>query len=290
MSTDLLNKIDKAVAAESKLSSLELTNLLVEIDTAIATAAKERADALDVSIPADDAALERVLDKMTLVKNRMVASIPMLQAKLAEAEQSERAAVSHEDLEALRPEAKQLVEDIITDYKAAYKLVNDLIRLQNWRQKYSQVRSNAPAGFNETIIDPELEARRADSFHAGFKQLIKELRFVDFVTGEQILPPKTTADYAQIYAVQSRPGDSIRYSADWDVAKQQDIARARAKATARLKEQRISGPGGQTRLRNQICPCFKAFAQTRLTERRLRFPGACDDTSWDKGCGKARRS
>ena len=232
---DLLSKIDKALAAESKPSSSELNILLAEIEGEVVTANKERAAALDPTAPTDDAALERI-SKITLVKNRLVASVNLLQTKLVEAEKRERIAVYLEQLEALRPEGELLTQELIAAYPAAEKLIDVLLRLENYNQRRSNLHSGCPADVKKRLPDPELVARGATDFHSEFKPLAKEIRFIDFKTGKQSYPQRDMG-YMSMFQPVEQPGDRQRYSSDWAKSQAEDIARSRAQALARAKEQ-----------------------------------------------------
>jgi hypothetical protein len=241
--TALLSKIEATLKSE-KSSSSELNSLLAEIATTITEAAKQREQALNPAIPATDQELERVA-VLTLTKNRLVASVNLLQTKLVEAEKRERIAVYLEQLEALRPEGELLTQELIAAYPAAEKLIDVLIRLENYNQRRSQLHSGAPAGVTDRLPDPELLARSATEFHSEFKPLSKEVRFVDLKNGKQSYPPKNM-DYVQVFQVE-RPGDRQRYSADWYKSQAEDIARSRQLAAKRLREQKAQDAEDATR-------------------------------------------
>ena len=234
----LLSKIDKALAAAAKPASSELTALLTEVEAEIVTANRERAAALDPSITVTDEELQRVAG-MTLVKNRLISSVSLLQTKLAGAEARERYQAWKERYDVLEAARDLLAEDLRSLYPdLVHKLIDLLGRIAVNDAAISALHMDRPSGVPLHLKTAEQKARNIDSFTGAAPSITKKLQLPLWAADERLAyPQRDMSMAASMFAVPEQPGDRQRYSSDWHVARQQDIARSAKAAAKRLAEQ-----------------------------------------------------
>ena len=163
--SDLLSRIETALKSDKPTSS-EISALLAETAQQITVADRERAAALDPTAPTDDASLERIA-KMTLVKNKFAASIPLLQTKLDEAEAKARLQAWRERYDVLEAARDRLAEELRSLYPdLVHKLTDLLDRIAVNDHQIIAVACRCPKRRSGEIKNGRDESPRHREFHS----------------------------------------------------------------------------------------------------------------------------
>jgi hypothetical protein len=206
MTTALLSKIEKLLAADTP-SSAEIAALLSQTAAEITSITQERAKALDPSISATDAELERI-SKMTLVKNRLAASVSRLQTKLDDATQRERYQNWKERFDVLEVARDKLADELRSIYPhMCHSLVDLLARMKVNDQQINALHADAPSGVSMRLKASELKARALDSFTGAVPSITKDLQLPSWAPDQRLAyPPPRQRDMSMFAPVQA-PGD-----------------------------------------------------------------------------------
>lgn len=228
----LEQKITACLGDEKAVSDdIEVLSQQVEIELAYAQRKLEQEKALSLNPNLDVNEALQAIKVAELQVSRLQHSLELLQQK-------HRQALSEEYrtrwLDRQRT-ARQRRDAASERFSRLEGLINELVatfvEAMQADQLVNEANGDAPGSENERLLRTEEHARGLpDGFTRSNPSLMKTTMLLDFNTGDQIWPPRSSVGAA--YAAMTTPADHRRYAGDassewWMRGKQVDEARAR---------------------------------------------------------------
>jgi hypothetical protein len=245
MSNEKLTALEERITsalANASIASAELRERIPETEDALkaaeATAQAERKKALNPVASSDSAKAEQSVWAAEFRRDRLRSFVTHLRQRLAEVEASERQRDWQEDYEAVKARRDALADEFAELYPSLTAQLCELFRrAEALDQECDRINSEAPKGENRRLLGVELTARKLKSFSRSEPPVVDGVKLPDWSQSDRMIWPPRKVPLSVIVATSMMPPPDPRFSADWAMAREKDMARRKQTEKRRAEQQ-----------------------------------------------------